>query len=190
MPVTLRYSQRAGVMQIPQEALRKKNVLIVRGRFRWLLPALDCPSELRQRPHSVDVSGCRKTNPNLAVRRPFTLLHNDMLQCAAGQFFCEDEDTSATSAEGDDECVFRDDTLVLLEMTTRDMMEVCRDITVRGTVDVQLSTSTLAACSGRTVPFCWVQAGDLLDWTSDKGIQVRAMCRSAALRDVTAVNNT
>jgi len=68
-----------------------------------------------------------------AVRRPFTLLHNDMLQCAAGQFFCEDEDTSATSAEGDDECVFRDDTLVLLEMTTRDMMEVCRDITVRGT---------------------------------------------------------
>ena len=57
--------------------------------------------------------------------RPFTLLHNDMLQGAAGQFFCEDEDTSATSASGaDDECVFRDDTLVLLEMTTRDMMEV------------------------------------------------------------------
>ena len=60
-----------------------------------------------------------------AACRPFTLLHNDMLQGAAGQFFCEDEDTSAMSSSGaDDECVFRDDTLVLLEMTTRDMMEV------------------------------------------------------------------
>lgn len=39
-----------------------------------------------------------------------------------------------------DECVFRDDTMVLLEMTTRDMME----------------------------------GGDLLDWTSDKGIQMDA----------------
>lgn len=27
-----------------------------------------------------------------------------------------------------DECVFRDDTLVLLEMTTRDMMEVRQDV--------------------------------------------------------------
>ena len=101
--------------------------------------------------------------------RPFTLLHNDMLQGAAGQFFCEPEgdvevDTNVRvhahqlgvyAAEPGtlparvhtpaghavchgqqivqlglqvsdtyDECVFRDDTLVLLEMTTRDMMEV------------------------------------------------------------------
>ena len=81
-------------MQIPQEALYKKNVLVVRGRFR-----------------------------------PFTLLHNDMLLCAASQFFCEDNEADPSEARGatsagDDECVFRDDTLVLLEMTTRDMMEV------------------------------------------------------------------
>ena len=44
----------AGTLQIPQETLYKKNVLITRGRFR-----------------------------------PFTLLHNDMLQgapCLLGQF--------------------------------------------------------------------------------------------------------
>ena len=41
------------------------------------------------------------------------------LDRAAGgaQFFCE-------PAADKEECVFRDDTLVLLEMTTRDMMEV------------------------------------------------------------------
>jgi len=96
-----------GQMLIPQETLRKKNVLLVRGRFR-----------------------------------PFTLLHNDMLQGAASQFFCEPDGNSAEVNVTDtyDECVFRDDTLVLLEMTTRDMME----------------------------------GGDLLDWTSDKGIQMEA----------------
>ena len=35
------------------------------------------------------------------------------------QFFCE-----PAKDKDPDECVFRDDTLVLLEMTTRDMMEV------------------------------------------------------------------
>lgn len=75
-------------MQIPQETLYKKNVLVVRGRFR-----------------------------------PFTLLHNDMLLGAASQFFCDDSSQATTDSY--DECVFRDDTLVLLEMTTRDMMEVC-----------------------------------------------------------------
>lgn len=96
----------AGQMLIPQEALRKQNVLLVRGRFR-----------------------------------PFTLLHNDMLQGAASQFFCDPEGTSDTgNTDTYDECVFRDDTMVLLEMTTRDMME----------------------------------GGDLLDWTSDKGIQMDA----------------
>ncbi len=73
-------------MQIPQETLRKKNVLVVRGRFR-----------------------------------PFTLLHNDMHLGAASQFFCDGGSTVSSSY---DECVFREDTLVLLEMTTRDMMEV------------------------------------------------------------------
>jgi hypothetical protein len=95
-----------GQMLIPQETLRKKNVMLVRGRFL-----------------------------------PFTLLHNDMLQGAASQFFCESEyDQVESVADTYDECVFRDDTMVLLEMTTRDMME----------------------------------GGDLLDWTSDKGIQMDA----------------
>ena len=49
---------------------------------------------------------------------------------AATQFFCEVPSQSGTSGElglaGDtyDECVYREDTLVLLELTTRDMMEV------------------------------------------------------------------
>ncbi len=88
----------AGNLQIPQEALYKKNVLITRGRFR-----------------------------------PFTLLHNDMLIGAASQFFCDPDGTGVLSSQdfvgesGDayTECVYRDDTLVLLELTTRDMMEVC-----------------------------------------------------------------
>lgn len=88
----------AGKLEIPQEALYKKNVLITRGRFR-----------------------------------PFTLLHNDMLVGAASQFFC-DPDGSLRSQDPDmtfdtyTDCVYRDDTLVLLELTTRDMMEVssCR----------------------------------------------------------------
>ncbi|KAK9837499.1 hypothetical protein WJX81_007020 [Elliptochloris bilobata] len=102
----------SGGLQIPQETLYKKNVLLVRGRFR-----------------------------------PFTLLHNDMLLGAASQFFCGPNapggsasvDMSAVT-DSSDQCVFREDTLVLLEMTTRDMME----------------------------------GGDLLDWTSDSGIQEAA----------------
>lgn len=86
----------SGNLQIPQEALYKKNVLITRGRFR-----------------------------------PFTLLHNDMLIGAASQFFCDPDGTGVLSSQdfvgesGDayTECVYRDDTLVLLELTTRDMME-------------------------------------------------------------------
>lgn len=85
-------SLNAGKLEIPQEALYKKNVLITRGRFR-----------------------------------PFTLLHNDMLVGAASQFFC-DPDGSLRSQDPDfdtyTDCVYRDDTLVLLELTTRDMMEV------------------------------------------------------------------
>ncbi|KAK9917589.1 hypothetical protein WJX75_006149 [Coccomyxa subellipsoidea] len=98
----------SGELQIPQETLYKKNVLVVRGRFR-----------------------------------PFTLLHNDMLQGAAAQFFCETPSKTGTSTDTGlasdtyDECVYREDTLVLLELTTRDMME----------------------------------GGDLLDWTTDHGIQ-------------------
>ena len=56
-------------------------------------------------------------------------LHNDMLAGAAQQFFCE----PATDATDPDECVYRDDTLVVLEMTTRDMMEVspgCQRVTL------------------------------------------------------------
>ena len=85
----------AGRLQIPQEALRKKNVLITRGRFR-----------------------------------PFTLLHNDMLMGAAQQFFCDPpadgmfDSTDSVVTGSYDECVYRDDTMVLLELTTRDMMEV------------------------------------------------------------------
>lgn len=84
----------SGNLQIPQEALYKKNVLITRGRFR-----------------------------------PFTLLHNDMLIGAASQFFCDPNgslssvDQFTESGDVYSECVYRDDTLVLLELTTRDMME-------------------------------------------------------------------
>ena len=55
-----------------------------------------------------------------------------MLMGAASQFFCTSSDgtsianQSIASQDGDayNECVYRDDTLVLLELTTRDMMEV------------------------------------------------------------------
>ena len=40
---------------------------------------------------------------------------------AASQFFCQPREDAV--GDGDDECVYRDDTLVLLELTTRDMME-------------------------------------------------------------------
>ena len=40
---------------------------------------------------------------------------------AASQFFCQPRSEDANGDE--DECVYRDDTLVLLELTTRDMME-------------------------------------------------------------------
>ena len=87
----------AGKLLIPQEELYKKNVLLVRGRFR-----------------------------------PFTLLHNDMLMGAAQQFFCGPDETSLQEApEGAadrsavfDECVYREDSCVILELTTRSMMEV------------------------------------------------------------------
>lgn len=106
----------SGTLLVPHEALYKKNVLAVRGRFR-----------------------------------PFTNLHNDMLIAAAEQFFCgrppvggdggdkkgangkaiaaASSSQSGTSFEAgsqqpyERECVYRADTVVLLEMTTRDMME-------------------------------------------------------------------
>ena len=49
---------------------------------------------------------------------------------AAAQFFCEVPSKAGTSTDTSlasdtyDECVYREDTLVLLELTTRDMMEV------------------------------------------------------------------
>jgi len=102
----------SGALLVPHDALYKKNVLAVRGRFR-----------------------------------PFTNLHNDMLMAAAQQFFCDNNSSGAgvtgsslaspVDASASSECVVRDDTLVLLELTTRDMME----------------------------------GGDLLDWTSNSGIQ-------------------
>lgn len=102
----------SGALLVPHEALYKKNVLAVRGRFR-----------------------------------PFTNLHNDMLMSAAQQFFCDNPvdakktggggGAPAASASSDAECVVREDTMVLLELTTRDMME----------------------------------GGDLLDWTTNSGIQ-------------------
>jgi hypothetical protein len=97
----------SGTLLVPHDALRRKNVLAVRGRFR-----------------------------------PFTNLHNDMLIAAAQQFFCGRPEpaggggggASVPAATGalapgsaqsyEAECVYRDDTVVLLEMTTRDMMEV------------------------------------------------------------------
>lgn len=86
-----------GRLLIPQEHLYKQNVLLLRGRFR-----------------------------------PFTLLHNDMLMGAAQQFFCGPDETSIQEAEAGhadrsavfDECVYREDSTVVLELTTRSMMEV------------------------------------------------------------------
>lgn len=100
----------SGEPMIPQETLYKKNVLLLRGRFR-----------------------------------PLTRLHNDMLLGAASQFFCieGEEDLTLENSNGNggfDSCVFRDDTEVILEMTTRDMLE----------------------------------SGDLLDWTSDIGLDEAA----------------
>ena len=48
---------------------------------------------------------------------------------AAGEFFCGPGrpgggDVPESVTDSSEECVFREDTLVLLEMTTRDMMEV------------------------------------------------------------------
>ncbi|CAD7697368.1 unnamed protein product [Ostreobium quekettii] len=78
----------SGKLMIPQEALRKMNVLLLRGRFK-----------------------------------PFTLLHNDMLMGAASQFFCSTFDEEITNLDAKDYCVQRDDTQVILEMTTNDMLE-------------------------------------------------------------------
>ena len=87
----------AGKLLIPQEHLYKQNVLLLRGQFR-----------------------------------PFTLLHNDMLMGAAQQFFCGPGESSIYASQNGradhsavfDECVYRDDSTVLLELTTRSMMEV------------------------------------------------------------------
>lgn len=98
-PALLKPPACVGKLLIPQEELYKKNVLLVRGRFR-----------------------------------PFTLLHNDMLMGAAQQFFCAPDQTPVrdTSLQAlphsavFDECVYREDSTVLLELTTRSMMEVSR----------------------------------------------------------------
>ena len=172
------------------EAFRKKNVLLTRGRFQ-----------------------------------PFTSLHNDMLAGAAQQFFCE----PATDSDDPDECVYREDTLVVLEMTTRDMMDVRRCAVLRCTclplslrsqhacfggvcdrsarcsvVPVRPAAPVLVLCNAVLLPIrrtvscvctlteaaltravahlvgrpqslpSGVQGGDLLDWTSNAGINEAA----------------
>lgn len=83
-----------GELQIPHEALYKKHVLLMRGRFN-----------------------------------PFTMLHNDMLVNAAQHFFCSPEQGLAPGGavprvtDSLDECVYRKDTLVLLEISTNDMLD-------------------------------------------------------------------
>jgi len=107
----------SGKLLIPQEHLYKNNVLLLRGRFR-----------------------------------PFTLLHNDMLMGAAQQFFCGPDETSLQDTRSGladrsaeiSECVYQEDSTVLLELTTRSMME----------------------------------GGDLLDWTSNSGIQEGAFIQT------------
>lgn len=66
--------------------------------------------------------------------RPFTRLHNDMLVSATEQFWAEESDgcdadwniveTPNVLGGSFDECVSRDDTLVLLEMSIHDLMQV------------------------------------------------------------------
>lgn len=80
-----------GELQIPHEALYKKHVLLMRGRFN-----------------------------------PFTNLHNDMLVNAAQQFFCQGLAPGVVAprvTDSLDECVYREDTLVLLEISTNDMLD-------------------------------------------------------------------
>lgn len=150
-----------GGLQIPQETLYKKNVLLVRGRFRpfTLLHndmLMGAPSSLASAPTCKgchEPSGvhlllhahmCRMQESHLLAQRWQGLLGVALASCnpyvrkycktfvlgragAASQFFCG----PGGSADGDavsvtdssEECVFREDTLVLLEMTTRDMME-------------------------------------------------------------------
>ena len=111
---------------------------------------LDDLSRSRIEVDLIDFSGPLYEKNVLAVRgrfRPFTHLHNDMLIAAAEQFFCGrpaaaeksggggngkgggGASSSGTSFEAgsqqpyERECVYRADTVVLLEMTTRDMME-------------------------------------------------------------------
>lgn len=48
---------------------------------------------------------------------------DDMLMGAASQFFCSTFDEELTSYDSFDSCVQRDDTQVILEMTTKDMLE-------------------------------------------------------------------
>lgn len=88
----------SGEPMIPQEILYKKNVLMLRGRFRYAL-LLE---------YTISV-----------FFRPFTLLHNDMLMGAASQFFCQPSDDLSPF----DSCVYPEDTEVVLEMTTRDMLD-------------------------------------------------------------------
>ena len=168
----------AGGLQIPQETLYKKNVLLMRGRFR---PFTLLHNDMLQGSCSTHgsitlwkcfVEGIKITYVMPSIWRvtlicsliPFWLptgsswhvqwvlslaagckhmsaVVRDLgasagqwrLQClpagAASQFFCEVPSQSGTSGQlgmaGDtyDECVYREDTLVLLELTTRDMME-------------------------------------------------------------------
>jgi hypothetical protein len=73
---------------------------------------------------------------------------------AAAQFFCETPSQSGTSGElglaSDtyDECVYREDTLVLLELTTRDMMEVLHAYPSASYVGSGTSWQALWSCDG------------------------------------------
>ena len=64
-----------------------------------------------------------------------------MLVGAATQFFCDPDGALRSSDDFDTytDCVYRDDTLVLLELTTRDMMEVGNSYQHRVLTDCVLS---------------------------------------------------
>lgn len=138
----------AGKLLIPQEHLYKQNVLLIRGQFR-----------------------------------PFTLLHNDMLMGAAQQFFCGPDETSIMEAETGhsdhsavfDECVYREDSTVLLELTTRSMMEVGFALKAR-------SSNTIGKVEMADTSW-WVRGGGWLGgFNGDlKMMEIEVLLRSASL---------
>lgn len=112
-----------------------------------------------------------------------------MVAGAASQFFCgpgnaggvADGDALSAVTDSTDECVFRDDTLVLLEMTTRDMMEVGSGLGSGGPSPPRPAPEDCAGAAPRTMGASrGARAAELV---AARGVRARAASRSGrALR--------